>query len=96
MRYSHHVKHPIDLEQMHAAANLLVGTHDFTQLSNDSVERLRRNPVKTLQRFDVVQLAPDHIRFEVGRLVVAWVVTLREPSFHSPTLTHSLTLSPAC
>lgn len=37
------------------------------QFSNDSVERLRRNPVKTLQRFDVVQLAPDHVRLEVNR-----------------------------
>lgn len=48
-----------------AAAGLLLGTHDFTQFSNDSTERLRRNPVKTLQRYNVVQVAPNHVRLEV-------------------------------
>lgn len=70
LRYSHHVRYPVDLGAMQAAARLLVGTHDFTQLSNDSVERLRRNPVKTLQRFDVVQVGPAHVRLEVRVLCV--------------------------
>jgi tRNA U38,U39,U40 pseudouridine synthase TruA len=50
---------------MQAAAKLLVGTHDFTQFSNDSTERLKRNPVKTLQRYDVAQVGPSHVRLEV-------------------------------
>lgn len=32
LRYSHHVKQPVDLEAMQAAASILVGTHDFTQV----------------------------------------------------------------
>jgi tRNA pseudouridine38-40 synthase len=60
------VKTRLDLEAMQAAADMFVGTHDFTQLSNDSPERLRRNPIKTLHRFDVVQVAPDHVRLEVS------------------------------
>lgn len=66
VRYSHHAKRPLDLEAVRAAAQLLTGTHNFTQFSNDSQERLRRNPVKTLTRFDVVEVAPDHVRLEVG------------------------------
>lgn len=68
LRYSYHVKQrqSLDLEAMQAAADMLVGTHDFTQLSNDSPERLRRNPIKTLHRFDVVQVAPNHVRLEVS------------------------------
>lgn len=65
LRCSHHVRYPVDPDAMQAAARLLVGTHDFTQFSNDSTERLRRNPVKTLQRYDVVQVAPSHVRLEV-------------------------------
>lgn len=65
LRYSHHVRKPVDLEAMQAAADLLVGTHDFTQFSNDSAERLRRSPVKTLQRYDVLTVAPNHVRLEV-------------------------------
>jgi tRNA U38,U39,U40 pseudouridine synthase TruA len=52
---------------LQAAADLLVGTHDFTQFSNDSAERLRRNPVKTLQRYEVLTVAPNHVRLEVSR-----------------------------
>lgn len=70
VRYSHHVRRGFDFDAMQPAANLLEGTHDFTQFSNDSLERLRRNPVKTLQRFRVMHLAPDHIRLEV-RVCVA-------------------------
>jgi tRNA pseudouridine38-40 synthase len=49
-----HAKKPLDVAAMRAAAALLVGTHDFTQFSNETPERLRRNPVKTLRRLDVV------------------------------------------
>jgi tRNA pseudouridine38-40 synthase len=66
LRFSHHVRYPVDLDAMQAAANLLVGTHDFTQFSNDSTERLRRNPVKTLLRYDVVRVGPSHVRLEVS------------------------------
>jgi hypothetical protein len=84
LRYSYHVKQrpPLDLQAMQAAADLLVGTHDFTQLSNDSPERLRRNPIKTLHRLDVVQVTPDHVRLEVSRdhSVAAVCVTVDVPN----------------
>lgn len=64
-RYSHHCRRPLELEAMRAGAALLVGTHDFTQFSNESRERLKRNPVKTLERFDVVQDGPTAVRLEV-------------------------------
>lgn len=49
-------------------AALLVGSHDFTQFSNTSPERLRRNPVKTLERIDLVQNPdqPTVLRLEVS------------------------------
>jgi hypothetical protein len=49
---------------MRAAAALLVGTHDFTQFSNDSRERLSRNPVKTMDRLDLVEVEGG-LRLEV-------------------------------
>lgn len=69
LRYSYHVRKPVDLEAMQAAAKQLLGIHDFTQFSNDSVERLRRNPVKTLLRYDVVPVAHNHVRLEVRWLI---------------------------
>jgi tRNA U38,U39,U40 pseudouridine synthase TruA len=57
--------HRFDLGAVRAAAALLVGSHDFTQFSNESAERLWRNPVRTLSRFDVVQLDPSVVRLEV-------------------------------
>lgn len=65
VRYSHHCKRPLDLDSMRAAAALLVGTHDFTQFSNESKERLKRNPVKTLERLDIVQERPAAVHLEV-------------------------------
>ncbi|KAG2443369.1 hypothetical protein HXX76_001730 [Chlamydomonas incerta] len=61
-RYAHHVRKPLDLGAMRAAAAALVGTHDFTQFSNIGEEGGRprkRNPVKTLRRVDVLELDPS-------------------------------------
>jgi tRNA pseudouridine38-40 synthase len=64
-RYSHHLRKPLDLDAMRAGAALLVGRHDFTQFSNNSPERLRRNPVKTLERLDIIEDGPAAVRLEV-------------------------------
>lgn len=72
-RYAHHVRRRLDVGAMRAAAALLVGTHDFTQLSNIGEEGgkpRKRNPVKTLSRVDVVELGaegdmPRALRIEV-------------------------------
>ena len=46
-----HVPWPLDAEVMHAAAQALVGQHDFTTFR--AVECQARSPVKTLDRFHV-------------------------------------------
>ncbi|WP_138380671.1 tRNA pseudouridine(38-40) synthase TruA [Luteithermobacter gelatinilyticus] len=46
-----HVKHPLDTDAMHEAAQQLVGRHDFTTFR--SVQCQSRSPVKTLDRLDV-------------------------------------------
>jgi len=53
-RHRMHCARALDVDAMRAAAALLVGTHDFTQYSNNAPERLRRNPVKDLWRLDVI------------------------------------------
>jgi tRNA pseudouridine38-40 synthase len=46
-----HVKRPLDAETMHAAAQLLVGRHDFTTFR--STECQAESPIRTLERLDV-------------------------------------------
>ncbi|MBM3529451.1 MAG: tRNA pseudouridine(38-40) synthase TruA [Alphaproteobacteria bacterium] len=76
------VPRPLDHEAMHAAAQRLVGKHDFTTFR--STECQAKSPVKTLDRLDVsrfgdeVQIAADarsflhnQVRSMVGSLVMA-------------------------
>ena len=51
MNRAWHVRHPLDSEAMHRAAQALVGRHDFTTFR--SVHCQSRDPVKTLDRLDV-------------------------------------------
>lgn len=53
-----HVYHPIDAELMHEAAQLLVGTHDFTTFR--SVQCQSKSPVKTIDAITVERVG-DHI-----------------------------------
>ncbi|MBY6243643.1 tRNA pseudouridine(38-40) synthase TruA [Methylosinus sp. Sm6] len=46
-----HVKRPLDAEAMHAAAQLLVGRHDFTTFR--STECQAESPIRALDRLDV-------------------------------------------
>ena len=56
-----HYPYPLDLEKMRKAAKDLIGTHDFSKFTTD----VRKNPICTLLKIDVVQL-PDHrIRIEL-------------------------------
>ena len=48
-----HVARTLDADAMHAAAQLLVGNHDFTTFR--SVQCQSRSPVKTLDRLDVTR-----------------------------------------
>ena len=49
-----HVRRPLDEAAMHAAAQALVGHHDFTTFRNAACQA--KSPVKTLERLDVVRV----------------------------------------
>ena len=53
-----HLPMPLDAEAMHAGAQLLLGTHDFTTFR--AAECQAKSPIKTLDRLDVRREA-DHI-----------------------------------
>lgn len=52
-----HVKKPLDVDAMHAAAQLLVGTHDFTTFRAANCQA--KSPVKTLDRLDVSRVGEE-------------------------------------
>lgn len=58
-----HVPVPLDVEAMHAGAQLILGKHDFTTFR--AAECQAKSPVKTLERFDVSR-AGDEIAFRVS------------------------------
>jgi len=53
-----HVPVPLDADAMHAAAQTILGKHDFTTFR--AAECQAKSPVKTLDRFDVSRQA-DHV-----------------------------------
>lgn len=60
------VKHPLDASAMHAAAQMLVGRHDFTTFRSSICQS--DSPVKTLDRLDVTSVATPHgqeVHFDV-------------------------------
>lgn len=63
-RYRLHHPSPLNMGVMREAAALLVGTHDFTQFSNLVKNAPKRNPIKTLQRADIVELGDGGLRIE--------------------------------
>lgn len=52
-----HVKHALDATAMHDAAQVLIGSHDFTTFRN--VHCQAKSPVKTLDQLDVEQNGDD-------------------------------------
>jgi tRNA pseudouridine38-40 synthase len=52
-----HVAHALDAEAMHAAAQSLLGQHDFTTFR--SAECQAKSPIKTLDRLDVMKAADE-------------------------------------
>lgn len=53
--YRHHVHFSIDLNQLSSAAQLFIGTHDFSAFANESHEgAAAKNPIRTLTRLDIV------------------------------------------
>ena len=58
-----HVKWPLDAEAMHAAAQHLLGRHDFTTFRASECQA--NSPVRTLERLDVRRMG-DRIEIEVS------------------------------
>ncbi|MEN3971288.1 tRNA pseudouridine(38-40) synthase TruA [Sphingomicrobium sp. XHP0235] len=58
-----HIPQPLDVDAMHAAAQQLVGRHDFTTFRSAHCQS--DSPVKTLDRLDVVREG-EEIRFHVA------------------------------
>jgi tRNA pseudouridine38-40 synthase len=55
------VPRPLDVEAMHAAAQQLLGRHDFTTFR--AAECQAKSPVKTLDRLDVTRVGEEvHVR----------------------------------
>lgn len=52
-RYSWHIRHPLDVEAIQQSAKMLIGRHDFSSFA--SADRDATNPVRELQRIEVVR-----------------------------------------
>jgi tRNA pseudouridine38-40 synthase len=58
-----HVRHPLDAEAMHDAAQVLVGHHDFTSFRASLCQA--KSPLKTLDRLDVTREG-DEVRIHAA------------------------------
>ncbi|PRW58196.1 tRNA pseudouridine synthase A [Chlorella sorokiniana] len=65
-RFRHHPRRPerLNLDAMTAAAQLLVGTHNYSNFANVSEDGMRKNPVKTIRRYQLLPLEAG-VRLEV-------------------------------
>lgn len=62
--YSTHILQRINVDLLHRAAPLFIGSHDFTSFAHEAKEgSASRNAVRTLKRLDLVE-EPGGIRFE--------------------------------
>ncbi len=59
-----HVRQPLDTAAMHRAAQVLVGTHDFTTFR--SVHCQSKSPVKSIDRLEVQRISGDLILVETA------------------------------
>ncbi len=59
-----HVKYPLDLDMMREAAQDFIGHHDFSSFR--AVDCQANSPMKTLERFDLVQLNEHIFRAEIA------------------------------
>ena len=82
-RYGWHVRHPVDLEKLHACLQTFVGTHDFSSFA--TVDGTK-NPISTIHAvevsFDSVRRmhtitikGPSFLRFMIRRIVGACIDT---------------------
>ncbi|XP_030819813.1 tRNA pseudouridine synthase-like 1 isoform X3 [Camarhynchus parvulus] len=72
---------PLDIPAMRAAAQLLLGTHDFSTFRSPHAEAAAQNPVRTLQ---LLQLQPGHGllgQHPLHRGLEFWEVKVKSKSF---------------
>jgi tRNA pseudouridine38-40 synthase len=90
------VPRPLDTQAMHAAAQALIGKHDFTTFR--STECQAKSPVKTLDRLDVTRTgeevnvlasARSFLHNQV-RSMVGTLVTVGEGKWNADDLAHAL------
>ncbi len=54
-RYSWHILRQLDLALLAEAANLFIGTHDFTSFANERYAgAVAKNPIRTIYRLDII------------------------------------------
>lgn len=62
--YSWHFRYPLDFELMEKAAQVLVGTHDFSAFSNERLSS--EEATRTLTRISILPLPQERLRIEVA------------------------------
>lgn len=97
-QYCWHMYRCLDLDLLKEAANLFVGTHDFTSFANESHKGASaKNPVRTIYRLDVI-VENDAIRLEfegngfLYKMVRNIVGTLIDVASHKKPITFIQTL----
>ncbi|GAB4186318.1 MAG: tRNA pseudouridine(38-40) synthase TruA [Simkaniaceae bacterium] len=52
--YSHHVPFPLDMDLLHSAAKIFIGTHNFAAFANEAAAgSAAKNPVRTIYSLDI-------------------------------------------
>lgn len=54
--WAYHCAYKLNASKMREAANLFVGKHDFSAFANATREDGVPDPLKTISRFDVIQM----------------------------------------
>eukprot|EP00959_Pyramimonas_sp_CCMP1952_P244425 5109209-Pyramimonas_sp.AAC.1 len=65
----------MDTDAIRKAASSLVGTHDFSGFANNTRDGKRRNPIRTISRFDVIEIERG-LRVEVRHYAFTFTIAL--------------------
>jgi len=63
--YAWHFHSPLDLEKMKIAANDLIGTHDFTALSNERSNEKEKDPLCKLMQIEIDCMDQGHLQLKI-------------------------------
>lgn len=63
--YSYHIPFELNIDLLKQAAQMFIGTHDFTSFANAAhTGSAAKNPIRTLRRLDVVEMEQQQVRLE--------------------------------